>query len=160
MPKNILLTKGQIAVVDDEDFDWINQWKWFANENKTGYYAARWIRQGTKRKLQYMHKLILGIKDDGVCGDHKDGNKLNNVRDNLRIATHSENMRNVPVRHNTLTGYKGVKLDKRKGKYMACINVDGKRIFLGYFDYKVAASRAYDRAAIKYHKEFARINNV
>ena len=95
--KKIVLSRGLFALVDDEDYEWLNQWKWYAHGNGKWIYALRQKRfkNGTRRPVR-MHREILKVsKEDWV--DHKDGNGLNNCRDNIRIATISQNFINHPM---------------------------------------------------------------
>jgi hypothetical protein len=99
--KLIPLTQGKFAMVDDADFDWLNQWNWQANLIKGIWYATRGIREPKIARGIYgkvvrvsMHRVILDLKDRWELGDHLDGNGLNNQRSNLRKATNSQNLRN------------------------------------------------------------------
>ena len=159
--KQIALTRGQVAIVDDEDFEWLNQFKWYAQQHHSGdYYAVRNVKENGKRRKQHMHKLILGIDGTETMGDHIDTNKLNNTRDNLRVATCFENNRNVGISAKNTTGFKGVYLDKKCNKFFARIMANKKSIHLGVFPTAIEAAIIYNISAIKYHGEFARINKV
>jgi len=146
----IPLGDGFYAYVDAADYEWLSRWKWHVcNEG----YAAR--TENSKRI--FMHRLIMQ-PPDGMFVDHMDANKGNNCRSNLRICTPQENQRNMRKQHGACSQYKGVYYDKRRGKWCAeCQFADAKQ-FLGYFDLEVDAARAYDRAAVLYYGEFARLN--
>src|SRR5689334_16735192 len=122
MTKLIPLTRGQSAIVDDTDFEWLSQWKWCAlpTHRKDGYYAVR-RTPNSNGKLLFMHKFILGATTNQ--GDHINGNKLDNRRDNLRPATRKQNLFNrcKPNRKKPQTSqYKGVYLcQERKKKWSA-----------------------------------------
>lgn len=88
--------------------------------------------------------------------DHINGNGLDNRRDNIRLATHTQNMRNTKLRKNNKTGYKGVMWNTRRRKFQTYITVNSKLIYLGQFDLAEEAHKAYCDAAVKYHGEFAR----
>lgn len=90
--------------------------------------------------------------------DHIDGDTRNNRRDNLRISEHRNNMKNLKLKANNTTGYKGVSFDKSHGKYYAQIGSDGVHHFLGYYNNPEEAARAYDKAARFYHGEYACVN--
>lgn len=147
--KRIPLTQGLVALVDDTDFDWLNEIKWTGNRKKYTSYA---VTKHTK-----MHRVILNAPD-GLEVDHIDGNGLNNQRSNLRLCTHRENQRNRPKNKNNKSGYKGVFWNSRANKWRVGIRVDRKDIFLGTFFCLIKAAKAYDEAAIKYFGEFAYLN--
>jgi hypothetical protein len=158
--KEIPLTRGLIALVDDDDFERLQRHKWTATKGHTGntWYAYHQEIKSGKMAVVKMHREILGIKDKKIDVDHKDRDGLNNQKCNLRCCTRSENLCNM-VRCNP-SGYKGVSLHHRKKKWVAKIQINGKQIYLGIFDNKEDAALAYDRGAIKYHKEFGRLNFV
>src|SRR4051812_9570503 len=118
--REIYLTKGQITLVDDEDFHFISQWDWYAQfVPATGkYYASR---RPWKQAQQYMHTII--GERMGFIGeiDHKDRDSLNNQRNNIRLATRNQNMWNIGIRSNNTSGYKGVSYHKQSGKFNARI---------------------------------------
>jgi hypothetical protein len=92
--------------------------------------------------------------------DHIDNNKLNNIKSNLRLCNHTENMINRPTHSNSKSGYKGVIFYKRLNKYMAKINVNKKQLYLGLYIDPIHAARVYNAAALKYHGEFAHLNKI
>jgi hypothetical protein len=148
--KRIPLTRGQYALVDDADYDYLMQWKWHILVGSSTYYAKRCsaIR---------MHRVILDApKDQHV--DHRDGNGLNNQRYNLRLCTRAQNAQNRKLRRDSKSGFKGVRWVPGRNKWRADIKVKGKSIYLGYFTCVVKAAKAYDEAAIKYFGEFAWLN--
>jgi hypothetical protein len=147
--REISLTQGQIALVDDEDYEYLSQWKWQARKAKNGWYARRWTSQRAgKRYIVGMHTEIMGCAPSQLV-DHEDGDGLNNQRSNLRFATTAQNALNQPARNRS--GYKGVRLAQDTGKWRAVIS-------LGSFDSPEEAARAYDAAALIHHGEFARLN--
>lgn len=109
--REIPLTKGQVALVDAEDFEWLNQWKWSVRFDKsTGcFYAQRYAYSGGVKQNIIMARLILGLeKGDLRQADHVDtGNTLDNRRFNLRIATQSQNNANRRIGRNNTSGFKG-----------------------------------------------------
>jgi len=145
--KEIPLTHGKVALVDDEDFEWLNQWKW--HYSKFGY-AVR------KPKEQiYMHRFIMK-PEQGLFTDHINGDKLDNRKENLRICTTGENMRNRPKQSNNTSGYKGVFWHKKAKRWFAKIGFMRKSIHLGLFDTREEAYERYCKAEKEYFGEFAR----
>lgn len=154
MPKKIPLTHGKFALVDDEDFDFLNQWKWYAAFDGFNYYAQRNIRiSKNKRKMIRMHRFILRYTGKKSI-DHINCNSLDNRKSNLRICTQSQNSGNILKRAKTFTGIKGVNKNGKKFRARICYN--RKLIHLGTFDTIEKASDVYKNAAIKYFGEFAR----
>lgn len=145
--KRISLTKGQFAIVDDANYDWLNQWKWCAQWNKytQSFYAIRGKRLNGKNHIVSMAREILGLKDgDKRQADHTDHNTLDNRILNLQIVTHQQNSFN---QRNT----KGYYWHKDRNKYLAQIMLNGKQIHLGYFYQAKEASKAYLDAKEQYH---------
>ncbi len=97
---------------------------------------------------------------EGYEIDHRDRNRLNNEKGNLRFATHSQNCANKDIKIDSTLGIRGVHWLKKYGKYEAYINKDRVKINLGYFDNKDVAARVYNENAIKLFGEFAVINEV
>lgn len=144
--------KGRyVALVDDEDYDYLMQWDWHVDIQKNTVYAARNKKTEGKIVNTLMHREIVNVANDMEV-DHLDHNGLNNQKNNLRICTHKQNMQNK-----NSSGYKGVRI--KKGKYIsAVIKVDYVSIYIGRFRTIKAAAIAYDKAAIKYFGEFAKLN--
>jgi hypothetical protein len=145
------------ALVDDADYERLNQWKWTATDNNGTVYPQRNFRVGITRCPIRMHQDIMGIERDCMV-DHKDGNGLNNTRDNLRKCTRSQNGMNRCINKNSFSGFKGVTRDNPANKWRARISVKGMQIFLGNYFCVIKAARAYDEAAVKYHGDFANTN--
>lgn len=158
--KQIPLTQGKFAIVDDEDYEWLNQWKWYARKHRNTFYAIRNTnQQSSERKHVRMHRLILGLrKGDGKTSDHKNGNGLDNRRKNLRICTKSQNSQNRLPLKNTSSKFKGVYWDKKGKIWRAGIQKNSKRIYLGCFKSEIEAAKAYDRKAKELFGEFALCN--
>lgn len=155
--KQIPLTQGKVALVDDEDFEWLNQWKWCAIRGRKTWYAARGEMRNKKTTYIRMHREILKTPK-GMDTDHKDHNGLNNCRNNLRIATNSQNQHNQLLRGIGTSKYKGVSWDKGRKKWRAVIRVNKKTKSIGRFTTEVAAAKAYDCRAKKLYGEYACVN--
>lgn len=149
-----------VALVDDNDFDYLNQWKWFADKYKNGWYAGRQDYSTGKKKYLKMHRVILGITDSKLLGEHADRNGLNNQRSNLRVATKSQNAINVSSRYNSTSNYLGVCWHKREKKWRAQITKDYKKIQIGSFDNEHEAAIAYNQKAVQLFGEFANLNKI
>ena len=153
--KEIKLTKGYVALVDDADYKLATQFKWVANVRKN--------RDGSVKNVYalsngtYLHRLLLGIADPEVEVDHKDHNGLNCQRYNLRVAE-NKNQQNARMRKDNASGFKGVHLRKDRGNYVSYIKFEGKRIHLGTFSDPLEAACAYDMAAVRLFGEFAHCN--
>jgi len=158
MTKQIPLTRGLFATVSDEDYEELSKHKWFASKRNQGpdgmYDAIRHEPVGNgKRKTTLMARVVLERMGHDLTGKYADHiiipETLNNTRDNLRPATYSESGANRRKRANCSSQYRGVCWYKRDGKWMAYINIDGKRKNLGYYDIEEDAARAYDRKAFE-----------
>ncbi len=158
---DIPLTQGQFAIVDAADHDFLMQWKWFAqwHDRTQSFYARRAIRLSSPRRLEVinMHRLLLGLhKGDMRQSDHRNGNTLDNRRENLRIADSFQNAWNHRVQSSNTSGYKGVSFCARTSKWRAQIQVRGTKKYLGSFPEKEEAYLVYCEAAKQMHGEFAR----
>lgn len=163
MTKCIPLSQDKTAIVNDSDYEWLNQWKWSATRGHKTFYAVRGEAVAPyKRRLIQMHRQILGEPPfDKAEADHINGDGLDNRRENLRWCSHKENRRNEPKRLSGKNRFKGTSRRKHHAKpWRAQIKVNGKQIHLGHFADDIDAAKAYNEAAIKYHGEFACLNDV
>ena len=160
--KYIKLTRGYFTIVDDEDFDWLNQWKWSARKIGNTVYAARSVKKPKSRNsvVVAMHREILGLKDRLEYCDHIDHNGLNNQRSNLRKCTPSQNIINIEKRAGTTSKFRGVCYYPNRDKFMAYISKDSRRHYLGWFHSEQDAAAAYNAKARELHGEFATMNDL
>lgn len=153
MSKLIPLTKGKFATVDDADYEWLNQWKWYAN----GGYAFRTAGGRKNKKNIAMHRLICDAPSDSLV-DHISGNTLDNRRCNLRLATTQQNTYNTKKRESVSSVFKGVSF--QYNRWTSYIGFNGKFIYLGRFLTQREAARAYNEAAINHFGEYAKLNDL
>lgn len=156
--RTIPLSKGQFAIVDIDDYEWLSQWKWYAKWNKPtqSFYAARSSYETGAAKTIRMHRQILDIDSD-LRVDHRDHDTLNNRRGNLRPATYAQNNQNASLRKDSSSGVRGVDFHKGSQKWRARIAFNGNKITLGVFEKLDDAKAAYADAARTHHGEFASI---
>lgn len=151
--QTIELFSGEVAKVDTEDYDKVNQYKWYADRRKHTIYAK--ANAGNKTKIS-MHRLIL-CANNGQEIDHKNHDGLDNRKSNLRSCTHKQNcMNSSKMNRMTSSKYKGV--DKQGKKWRAQSRVSGRIRQIGYYDTEEEAANAYDNEVIKYGDENAFIN--
>jgi len=156
--KTIPLTQGKVAIVDDRDYDWLNQFKWRAYKDYKMFYAMRSCSKGPPT-IEAMHRKVLGlIYRDGKQVDHIDGDGLNNQRNNLRICNHAQNQQNQRIQVGGTSRYKGVSWGKRNKRWIVEIRKNGATSYVGSFKDEVKAAKAYDKRAKELYREFARLN--
>jgi len=157
--RKIPLTQGKYAILDERDFYRLNNFQWCLKEDEDGYVSA--VRINNQREkgptILSMHREIMNAPRT-LLVDHRNCYGLDNRMENLRFATATENSYNRRKKSNASSRFKGVTLNKRNNKWYARIKYKGKQIWLGSFVSEIDAARAYDEAAKKYHKEFARLN--
>lgn len=153
----MVLPSGTVVRFDPEDFADLRRFRWAMEKHPKHIYAHRWLNKPDgKRTVMGMHR---HLNPDADMVDHKDGNGLNNRRNNLRPCDTMRNMQNmIRPRPNKTSKFKGVSLAKRGKPWHAAICVEKKRMGLGSFDMEEDAARKYDAAARKYFGEFARCN--
>jgi len=157
--RRIYLGEGEWTIIEPEDYYRLKNFKWCAVGNGNKFYAVRNIVTGPGRtKPVGLHRAIMK-PPPGILVDHINGNGLDNRRANLRLATRSQNAHNKQkTKSKTLSRLKGIFFDSRRGKWYARIKINGNSVHLGSFADELAAGRAYDEAAKKYHGEFACLN--
>ena len=156
MSTTIPLTLGYVATIDEDDSPCLESYKWSASKTPSGCYA-RSVKRG--RRI-YMHRLIMGVLDDlRVEVDHINGNTMDNRKANLRVCFPQQNDYNRKTYSSNTSGFKGVTWSKEKGIWVSRINVNGRRIHLGYFNNPEAAYHAYRDAASHHFGKFVRIEH-
>ena len=160
--KEILLTRGKKALVDDADFERLNKHKWQAVWDGGHWYAMHTVRDNGKTHTIYMAREIMGAQPGEIVDHRENEATLNNQRDNLRICTHSQNQMNRKKRAGCSSRYKGVYWREDVGKWRVYIWAHGKQIALGHFDKEKEddAGRVYNMAAILHFGEFAHLNVI
>ncbi len=147
----IKLTQGKQALVDDEDFDYINRFKWsYANGYATTHFLG---------KSCLMHRLIMNPPKEMEV-DHINHNRSDNRKENLRVCTPSQNRWNVTKRTSNTSGFKGISWDSDRNKWLVQIQALGIKRNLGRFSSLSKAKKVYNSEAYKFHKEFMFSNKI
>lgn len=146
---------GKIALVDDEDYEYLNQWNWMLAVQPKTSYAVAWINN----KSIKMHRLIMKVNGHKNIVDHKNRNGLDNQKHNLRICTHSQNNSNRIKRKECTSKYLGVHKGY-KNRYVVCSCKDGKSVYGGTYDNESDAALSYNKLALSLHGEFDRLNII
>ena len=152
MTKEIDLTQGKVALVDDEDYEWLSQWKlWYARKSGRTFYAGRCcMRENGEPYIIHMHRVILGLQPGDGEVDHINHNGLDNRRSNLRVVSHKVNSRNRRKHKRNTSGHNGVVWEKKNKKWRARIDMNRKNIHLGLFDNIDDAVKARAKGELEY----------
>lgn len=153
--KEIPLTQGKVAMVDDEDFEYLSKNKWFCAKGRNTFYAQR--RDGKNGPIIHMHRLIMNTSINKEV-DHIDCNGLNNQKVNLRNCTRIENSYNSRMKSTNQNKVKGISFAKWANMYRVQLKTNGKRIHVGYFKTIFEASSAYNKHVLQTRGAFAKIN--
>lgn len=167
--KEVALTKGYVALVDDADFETLSKYAWgvVRNGSQRRLYAVTdlpvrdgslWPSGKPRRRKLFMHRMLLG--EGSRLIDHKNGNGLDNRRENLRPAGQAQNLQNRGRPSNNTSGFKGVYWCRQTSRWAARVTAHGKTTNLGRHTSKVAAAIAYNIAAVQLHGEFVKMNDV
>jgi hypothetical protein len=144
--KEIFLSQGLVAWVDDGMYRELNQYNWYANKSRNTYYARRHVVGDSDKKITMYHA-VMGFPPKGFISDHRDGNGLNNQRKNLRFVTSRQNRQNLNNIILPITSeFPGVGWHKKDKKWQARITINGKQKFLGNFKTEISAFEAYKQA--------------
>lgn len=155
--KRIPLTQGEFAIVDAEDFDYLNRWKWYTHKQKhSGIYAVR-NKPGKKRQMLFMHREVMKAPKGGPMVDHINHNGLDNRKGNLRFASPTLNQLNRKSAKNNPHGIAGV--TRLKNRWLARINFEGRAYHLGHFKSKTDAINARKKALEDAIKAFSKKSN-
>lgn len=157
--KFIPLGRGFFAKVDDADFERVNQFKWhsrgYKNKGTKIRYAVRSVWNGKTFDKIYLHHFIFG---DKLKRDHRNGDGLDNQRENLRLCNNSDNSRNRSMARNNTSGLKGVSWHNHTGKWRASLSINDRHVSLGVYDDKIHAAKVYDGISVLIFGEFAKTN--
>lgn len=158
--KKIKLSQVKYALVDDADHERLSEHKWGCMKSRNTYYAYRAFWDKNKKTTSspiYMHRAILSAPRGKMC-DHINGDGLDNRKSNLRLSSNAQNLANSSKNRNNTSGFKGVARSSSGRKWTAQIMVNRKSRFLGSFDEKIKAAKAYDNESKRLYGEFARLN--
>lgn len=147
------------VLIDAEDYELVSKHRWHILIAKHTSYANAKTKIDNKWTTVQMHRLIMSAPKDKQV-DHRDGNGLNNRKENLRLCTNHQNSMNKKKHRKWSSKYRGVHWHKKSKKWYAGIRVKGNRIHLGVFKDEIDAAEAYNEGAIKHFGEFANLNEI
>ena len=160
MAKEIELTNGMKAIVDDEDYNYLLDYNWRAAKNGRTFYAVFGRRINGKYSLTWMHRMIMDAKNRKDEVNHVNHNGLDNRKVNLRITTHDKVVIQSQVAIKKGTNHKGISYHKPTNKWRARININGKTTYLGYYINETEAAKAYENKAIELFGEYAHVTTT
>ena len=156
----IRMAQPRYAKVDPADYKRLRRYEWLARKGRNSFYARRHVPRAkpAKEMLIYMHQQVIRVPQ-GMVIDHVNHDGMDNRSANLRPATYAQNLYHRKKRLGAkYSKYKGICWKKKSRKWVARIGFDKKELHLGYFASEIDAAKAYDRAARKYHGQFASLN--
>ena len=166
MSKRIPLTQNKYAIVDNEDYESVSRFRWYAVNcsglfyAKTGTHYAT-THMGSRRKRwqghMYLHRFLLH-PPKGFVVDHINSNALDCRRSNMRVCTQAQNIYNTRKLHPGLSQYKGIKWHNRDHVWEAYVHAEGRRFYLGRSPHEEIAAQMYDKGACEIHGEYACVN--
>ena len=156
--KEIKLTQGKSVLVSDDDFEYLNKWKWHVSKHCNKLYARRTVVTPIGKRGIFMHRQILDLSKGEFC-DHKDRNTLNNQRENLRKCTWAENQRNKTKKLLASSKYIGV-IKTKFNSFVAQMTHEWKHIYIGTYKDEVIAAKAYDKKKLELHGKFSNLNSL
>ena len=146
------------VTIDIKNWERVKEYRWYLHYEPKLHYSNAYTF--IDKKVVKLHRFILNLQDSSVSVDHINHNTFDNRENNLRECSRSENSKNQKMHKDNISGFKGVVWREPRKKFIAQICVDSKIIYLGGFSNKIEAAKAYNNAAIKYHGEFANLNQV
>ena len=150
-----------VVLVDDEDFDELNKFKWHVSKNWNTFYASRNVNNNGIMTKVHLHRQIMNKHlQKGLIIDHINHNGLDNRKCNLRIVTVQQNNQNSTSRKNSTSKYLGVYFYKKRLKWVAKISIKNKTIYIGIYANEEDAAQAYNKAALKHFGEYANLNKI
>lgn len=151
-----ITNRCSLIVIDDEDYDRLSQYKWAQNKTETSLNGV--IRRTLPKSCRSISIANDVMRRYDVMFDHIDHNPRNNQKSNLRECTLQQNTFNKSKRTGTSSQYIGVSWDRKRGRWLSTIRINGRNIFLGRFTDEILAAKAYDTKAVSLFKEFANLN--